>query len=186
MVAPNASGTLLLERPLDAPEFGECPVPVDLSPELFSDLDLDVTSGGSESVGSLLRAPGLALLAAVFLIEGYRWLGVIHVGTTAVGSFLFGTVGLALVALAAPWVALFLTSGRRSGSSVVRDLVAVVALATVVATGTALVVGGAPWRTIAGITDLILAATALGAVVLGERARRHTGQGIPSQSSGTR
>jgi hypothetical protein len=184
MVFPNGSGTLLLERPLDAPERSEqslsCPAvldPVDV-------LALEVVGVSGDGIGSLLRAPGLVALAATFLIEGYRWLGVIHVGTTQFGSVFFGTVGLGAVALAAPWVALFLTSNRRTGANAIADLVTVVAVAAVVATGTALVVGGPVWRVVAGTTDLVLAATALTAVILGERARRRADAAALIEPSG--
>ena len=169
MESPSTSATIVLERPT-APAGGsaqtvDCAVPVADGDQ--DGLQPEERSGG---LGFVLRAPGLALLAAVFLIEGYRWLGVIHLGTTTVGSFVFGTVGLASVALAAPVAALVLTSGRHASRWVADDTVTLIAVAVTVATGTVLVVGGPASRAVAGTADLALAASALGAVILGERA----------------
>jgi len=175
----TGSSFLLLERPTPRPrslvegrgrtaECGE-------APEQYT-RECSASAGAREDrpagLGFLLRAPGLALLAVAFLIEGYRWLGVIHLGTTWMGSLVFGTVGLALMALAAPVAALVLTSGRQASGWVVDDIVSIVAVAVTVATGTTLVVGGSAWRAVAGTVDLALAASALGAVILGERDRR--------------
>jgi len=88
------------------------------------------------------------------------------------------------VALLAPPAAFLLAADRQSAAwVVVEDLVVAVACAVAVVTGTALVVGGPVWGKVAGITDLILSATALGAVILGERAHRRaadTRTGRPS------
>jgi hypothetical protein len=97
---------------------------------------------------------------------------------------LFGTVGVALVALAAPLVALLLTSGRQSSGWVAtEDLVVVVAGGAALATATALIVGGTVWGKVAGAGDLLLAATAIGAVILGEWARRRAMEPGTGQSS---
>ena len=75
-----------------------------------------------------------------------------------------------LIALVA---ALFLRWGKQAGAPIfVLDLAVAVAASVTVATGTALVVGGPLWRDVAGVTDLFLAATALSAVLLGERRHR--------------
>jgi len=175
----STSATLVLERPTDARQrtvrTTECGGATGVANELSSENGEQEVIGG---LGFLLRAPGLMVLASVFLIEGYRWLGVLHLGGSAAGSLLFGSVGLATGALLAPFAALVLTSGRRApGVVVVEDLVIALALLVTVATGMALIVGGPAWRAVAGTSDLVLAAAALGAVILGERAhRRWTGQ----------
>ena len=143
-----------------------------------------VPGDGATDLGSLLRAPGLAVLAALFLVEGYRWLGIVHGGTTGLGSLLFGTAGLAVVAVLAPVMTAYLGRGRRTNAWVsVEDVVIVVAVAVTVTTSTALVVGGSVWRDVAGTTDLLLAATALGTVVLGERDRRRSLSATAAQMS---
>jgi hypothetical protein len=159
-VGQRKSGTLLLDRPTAEVRRG-APAPCR-------------TQGPSSPSSLRAWAPTLAVLSTVYLIEGYRWLGVIDLGGTGIGSLLFGTTGLATVALIALVAALFLRWGKQAGAPIfVLDLAVAVAASVTVATGTALVVGGPLWRDVAGVTDLFLAATALSAVLLGERARRH-------------
>jgi hypothetical protein len=171
METPDVGSTLLRAR--STQPSGECDaVRVAFRAEHTGAGDAAPVADRPGGLGFLLRAPGLVLLATAFVIEGYRWLGVIHVGTTSVGSLAFGTPGLALVALSAPVAALVLAPGRRASGSMVPDVIILVAVAVTVATGTALVVGGSAWRAVAGTVDLLLAAGALGAVILEERDRR--------------
>jgi hypothetical protein len=120
---------------------------------------------GATSPASLFRAPGLALLAAMSVLEGYRWIGVIASG----GSLPWAVAFTGVAVVGAP--ALTRTDGRRSRSAVNRVVVAAsvcVALATAVALS---VPEG--WATaVLGIADLTLAAAALVALVAGERSRR--------------
>ena len=70
------SGTLLLDRPTAEVRHG-APGPC--------------RTQGPPSPSSLRAwAPTLAVLSTVYLIEGYRWLGVIDLGGTGIGSLLFG------------------------------------------------------------------------------------------------
>jgi len=174
MDSADTSTTLVLDRRVvdasvrdgsDVVRAGRC-----------ADLEAGATEAppvdGGSGLGDLLRAPGLILLAAVFLVEGYAWLGVVHVGPSSAGAVLAGSPGRAAVALLAPLAALVLTPRRRDTGWVLEDVVLVAALGATAATGTALVVGGTAWRDVAGATDLVLAATAFGAVVAAERARR--------------
>ncbi len=125
-------------------------------------------------LGSLLAGPGLALLAAVSLVEGYRWLGVFHAGSTGGGSVLFGTVGVALVALLTPPAAAVLTPRREPGQAVrLAGTVVAVAVAVAVTTVAALAFGGHGWRQVAGAVDIVLAAVAFAAVAVGEHSRNH-------------
>lgn len=114
---------------------------------------------------SLFRAPGLALLAAVSVLEGYRWFGVITNEASRPWAVVF-----AMVAVVG---ALALT--RRIGRprrSVLQRLVVATALAAALAT--ALVLWNHDgWAAYAnGTADLALAATALVTLVTGERSRR--------------
>jgi len=113
----------------------------------------------------LLRAPGLAMLAAVSVLEGYRWLGIIANG----GSRPWTVVVAGLVLVAA--LALTRTDRGRHRPPLHRLVVsaaAVTALATV-----AVLLDDEGWATIAvGIADLTLASTAMVALVAGERSRR--------------
>jgi hypothetical protein len=123
-------------------------------------------------IGSLLRGPGLALLAALSLVEGYRWLGVFPGGSTGGGSPAFGTIGVGVVAVLTPVLAAVLTSRREPGQPIrLAGVVVAVALAVTVVTGAALVTGGHAWREAAGVTDIVLAAVAFAAVAIGEHTR---------------
>lgn len=182
----NTAMTLLLERPSPSAEEDNSPTGGAPSTEVLTDhMSPGGPDEGTDGLGFVLRAPGLALLAAVFVVEGYQWLGVLHLATTAVGSLVFGSAGLALVAPVAPLAVLLLTSGHQvKGWVVAEDSVLVAAVTVTVATGTSIVVGGTAWHAVAGAADLLFAAAALGAVVLGERARRRAA-GDPSSWSST-
>jgi hypothetical protein len=179
----STSATLLLERPERS---------VDIAPRPFACVAGSTTSGdpappsptGDPSgLGDMLRAPGLVLLATVFLIEGYSWLGVLQFRRSSAGSLLSGSAGLALFSLLAPLAAVALARGRRAGGRALEDLVLAVAVAVTIATITALVVGGPVWRAVAGTTDLFLAASVIGAVILGERARLRSSDARTDRSS---
>jgi hypothetical protein len=181
----STSATLLLERPersvaiaLLEVDCGAASVPTGPEP-------LAAPPDHASGLGFILRAPGLVLLATVFLIEGYSWLGVLRFRPASAASLLYGSVGLALLSLVAPLAAVALTRGRRVTAWALEDVVIGVAVAVTVATITALVVGGPVWRTVAGTTDLVLAATVLGTVVLGERARLRSSASRTERSSAT-
>jgi Family of unknown function (DUF6518) len=113
----------------------------------------------------LFRAPGLALLAAVSVLEGYLWLGIIGDGGSHPWAVVFA--GLAVVAA----VALTRTDRERRRSTLQRLLVST-------ATVTALAAAAVLWRDetwaarAIGIADLALASIALVSLVSGERSRR--------------
>jgi hypothetical protein len=170
----NSGTALLLDRPTAEVRRG-APAPCRVWSEAVTEEGTFGDGPQGPASPSSLRAwaPTLAVLSTVYLIEGYRWLGVIQLGGTGIGSLLFGTAGLATVALIALVAALFLRWGRQAGAPVfIQDLAVAGAASVTVATGTALVVGGPLWRDVAGVTYLFLAATALSAVLLGERRRR--------------
>ncbi len=111
------------------------------------------------------RAPGLAVLAAVSVLEGYRWFGIITNGTSRPWAVVFA--GLALVA------ALALTRTDKAGRRPpLHRLVVSAAAVTTLATMAVLWNDGGWATTAIGITDLALASTALVALVAGERSRR--------------
>jgi hypothetical protein len=176
--------TLLLEPPSPSAEDDDSPTGGGPSTGVLTD---DIPPGGPDEetggLGFVLRAPGLVLLAAIFVIEGYQWLGVLHLAGTTAGSLVFGTAGLALMALLAPLAVVLLTSGHQKGRVVTEDSVIVAAVTVTVATGTSIVVGGTAWHAVAGSADLLFAAVALGAVFLGERARRRGADTLSSWSS---
>ena len=181
----SSSATLLLERPerpersadVDLLEVGCGPASTPNESALL------LPTEDRSSLGFLIRAPGLVLLATVFLVEGYSWLGVLHLHHSPAASLLSRRLGLALLSVVAPLAAVVLTRGRRVSGWALEELVIGVAVAVTVATITALVVGGPVWRTVAGITDLVLAASVFGAVILGELARLRSSDPRTDRSS---
>lgn len=164
MPAPSPQpSVLLLERPdveadpvLDADGFGPWsvggPGPDDVAPV-------------ARVAAPLFRAPGLALLAAAGVLEGYRWLGIIASGGSRPRAVVFA--GVAVVA------ALLLTRANRARRrSTLQRLVVSTAAVTALATA-AVLWNDTGWTTWAiGIADLVLASTALVCLVSGERSRR--------------
>lgn len=114
---------------------------------------------------SLFRAPGLAVLAAWSVLEGYRWFGVIAEGGSRPWAVVF--------AVAAAGCALTLTRADRwRRHAGVQRLVVIAATAVVLATA-AVLWNHRGWSTeVLGIADLALATAALAALVAGERSRR--------------
>ena len=171
MADESTSATLLLQRPVATAAVDVLEVEGrDACTPIESAL-LPSPTADRSGLGFLLRAPGLVLLATVFLVEGYAWLGVVHLYHLSSATLLSGRIGLALLSVLAPLAAVVLTRGRRATGWALEDLVIGVAVAVTFATVTALVVGGPAWRTVAGVTDLILAASVFGVVILGERGR---------------
>jgi hypothetical protein len=179
----STSATLLLERPERSADVDELEVGCGPASSPIESALLPSPAGERTSLGFLVRAPGLVLLATVFIVEGYCWLGVLHLHHASGASLLSGRVGLALLSVAAPLAAVVLSRGRRVAGWVLEDLVIGVAVGVTVATITALVVGGPVWRTVAGITDLVLAASVFGAVILGELARQRPSDPRSDRSS---
>jgi hypothetical protein len=122
---------------------------------------------------SVYRAPGLALMAAVSILEGYKWLGVIPVDRSLLANLVFGRVGAAvfaaLILAAAVLVARPEGDRRRSPS----QRLVLLAAGTVAAATVAFVFihGSATARWLGG-ADLTLAAVVLGTLVAAERSRR--------------
>jgi hypothetical protein len=114
---------------------------------------------------ALFRAPGLALLAAVSVLEGYRWIGVIANS----GSRPWG-VAFAAVAV---FGGLALTRAEQGQPrSTIQRTLATTAVAVALATVVVLWNHEGWTAVVLGIADLTLASTALAALVAGERARR--------------
>src|ERR1035438_7230404 len=89
-VGHRNSGTDLLYRPTVEVRRG-APAPCRAWPEgATEDGTFGDVSRGSAGPSKLLAwAPALAVPSTVYLIEGSRWLGVIHLGGTGIGSLLF-------------------------------------------------------------------------------------------------
>jgi hypothetical protein len=122
---------------------------------------------------TVYRAPALALVAAVSILEGYKWLGVIPADRSPLSNLVFGRAGAAvfavLIVAAAALLARPAAGQRRSTSQwLVLVTAGTVAAATVVYT--AVTTSAATW--LLGPADLALAAVVLGTLVAAERSRR--------------
>jgi len=157
------SSVLLLERRPVEPD-GAAPVVAPRSPARAATIVRDAPTRPQES---LLLAPGLALLAAAGVLEAYRWFGIVTDGAGRPVA-----VGFVVLALATA-LALTRPSGRGPRTPVGR---AVVTAAGIVSLATAWVLWdhGRWARATVGVADLLLASTALAALVVGERSRRRS------------
>ena len=133
-----------------------------------------------------LRSPGLVLLAAAALLEGYRQLGVVDVGRSWLSTFVSGRVGTALVAGAFLSAALVLSRwGWESSRSPGRIAVPAAGSAVVLASLVQIVTHGPAAGRAVDVADLVLAAASAGTVVLAEHARRRAGEDDTTRSDGT-
>jgi hypothetical protein len=132
---------------------------------------------GVSTTEAVFRSPGLALLAAVSILEGYRWIGVIPVDGSRLSLFVFGRVGAAVFAGLALASAVALTGAAPRRRT--RDQWLVVALASLVVMATcALAAASADWtRYGLGAADLALATASVAALIVVERGRRAERQG---------
>lgn len=122
---------------------------------------------------SVYRAPGLALLAAISILEGYKWLGVIPGDRSPLSNLVFGRPGAVVLATLTLVAAALLT---RPGAGPPRPagqrlmLLAAGAVGAVTAVFVATDASAATgWL---GAADLTLAAIVLGSLVAAERSRR--------------
>ena len=138
------------------------------------DWDVMPSDGGAPRLtGAGFRSPVLVLLASVALLAGYRLLGVIHGGDSALSTFASSRIGAALAGLVLPLAAVALSRTDTDGTRPAGRTVVLIASATMmVAALLVLVIGGSVATTLLGVADLMLAAAALGAVALAERINR--------------
>jgi hypothetical protein len=119
------------------------------------------------------RAPGLALLAAVSILEGYKWLGVIAGDRSPLSNLVFGRVGAAVfAALILAGAVLLARPGREQRRSPGYRLVVLAATTVAVATVVFVSIPGSATARWLGAADLTLAAVVLGSLVAAERSRR--------------
>jgi hypothetical protein len=120
-----------------------------------------------------LRSPGLALLATVCLLEGYKWIGALPASDSRFSALVFSRPGALVFAVLVTALALGLT---RSGGELRRSLPrAAVALASAVVMSASVVLAAATkavTKDVVGLTDLVLAMALVGALVAGERRQR--------------
>ena len=170
----SSSSLLLLERPNEQQQQ----VLVDLDVVLNSKRPKRESTGAPISHPSLdadpaLRSPGLALIAAVALLEGYKRLDLMPAGTSRVSTLLFSHGGAVVFGVVA--VAAAVLSTRTAGPSlrkVTRNLMIVGTLAVVAATTFLLTSGPGAASTVLGAADLVLASAATMALVFSEHRKR--------------
>jgi hypothetical protein len=150
---------------------------------VFGPVDL---GGGADAAGSTpsaagfdptLRSPGLALLATVCLLEGYKWIGALPASDSRLSTLVFSRPGALVFAVLVTALALGLT---RSGGELRRSRPhAAVALASVVVMSASVVLAAttnAATKDVVGLADLVLATALVGALVAGERRLRRAGK----------
>ncbi len=138
-----------------------------------------VAAGSTPSAAGFdptLRSPGLALLATVCLLEGYKWIGALPASDSRISALVFSRPGALVFAVLVTALALGLT---RSGGELRRSRPhAAVALATVVVMSASVVlaaVTNAATKDVVGLADLVLATALVAALVAGERRLRRAG-----------
>jgi lysylphosphatidylglycerol synthetase-like protein (DUF2156 family) len=120
-----------------------------------------------------LRSPGLALLATVCLLEGYKWIGALPASDSRFSALVFSRPGALVFAVVVTALALGLT--RAAGELRRSRPHAAVALASVVVMSASVVLTAATnaaTKDAVGLADLVLATALAGALVAGERRQR--------------
>jgi hypothetical protein len=166
------SATILLERP-DVPAVERCepgsveawwgPPPADLVAG-----PVRVSSGS----GSAFRTSGLALLAAVSVLEGYKWIGAIPVSNSHLSGLLFGRGGALVFAGFAAAAVVALTRPDRGRRPVSHTVVVLAAVMLMAATAVLATSSGTPSRLVVGLSDLTLAVALAGSLAVAERRKR--------------
>jgi hypothetical protein len=144
---------------------------------VFGPVDLggaaDASAAGFDPT---LRSPGLALLATVCLLEGYKWIGALPASDSRFSALVFSRPGALVFAVLVTALALGLT---RSGGELRRSKPhAAVALASVVVMSASVVltaVTNAATKDVVGLADLVLATALVATLVAGERRLRRAG-----------
>lgn len=176
--------TLLLERPED----GAGAVPDDLSdiqpwrPRHVSGRRPAQPAVPVPGREHLLAPPGMALLAAVCILEGYKWIGAIPAGDSRLSTIAFSRGGALVFTVLATAAAVTLVRADPEGSRTLSQRLVLPATAVLIASTVVLIAStGTLAKDILGIADLALASALAGALVAGERRRRSSRRGAPSR-----
>jgi hypothetical protein len=155
---------LLLERPVARPLPDESELPEPL-PSSWSG-PRGAEQWGPPRRGPWFVAPGLALLAALAILEGYRWIGLMANGGARPSAVAFAGVAVT--------VSLVVTRSARPGGGDPSPRIVSVGSGLVVLTTVAVLFTDERWAAVAvGASDLALASVALGWLLAGERSKRH-------------
>jgi hypothetical protein len=170
------STVLLLDRP--PVSAARCARParvpvVSLSTPAPEPMAEDDRARRAVGLDSVYRAPALALVAAVSILEGYKWLGVIPADRSPLSNLVFGRAGAAVFAgLIVAAAALLARPGNQQRRSSTQRLVLLTTGAVAGATVVFVAVHGSFASGLLGAADLALAAVVLGSLAAAERRRR--------------
>jgi hypothetical protein len=182
--AGEHASVLLLERPPTTAREGAGDLGAERPPREHGD---EATARPDTTlptdVASALRSPGLALLAAISILEGYRWLGVIPAGGSRGSALSSGRPGAMLFCGLALPVAVALTRAAGRRRSATQTLVALAAAGVGAATLWVVVADGVLARATFGTAAMGLAAAAIGALIASERRKRAAEHSVSSGSS---
>ena len=145
------------------------------------------TTGPATEREPVLASPGLALLAAVSILEGYRWIGVIPSGDSRLSSLASGRGGAIAFAVLATAAVLLLTRADGGRRPLLQRL-ARLATAVVIASSVALLAATATAtaaKDAVGVSDLLLASALAGVLIAGERRRRAGRPGTTTAKGGS-
>ena len=183
------TSTILLERPGDAPRS----VPMvaagsSRAPRHADDATLPGPSPRRSSVTQpALPSPGMALLAAISILEGYKWIGAIPTSDSRLSVLVFGRAGAVVFAGVAAVTVLALTRVDRGGRRPRPQKLILLATVAVMASSIVLLwTGGTVGRHACGVADLALASSLAGAIVVGQWRQRAARQGrTPTRPGGS-
>jgi len=129
----------------------------------------------------------LALLAAISILEGYKWIGAIPTSHSHLSVLVFGRAGAVVFAGVAVVTGLALTRVDSGGHRPLPQKL--ILLATVAVMASTIVLwsaGGTAGRDACGVADLALASALAGALVVGQWRQRAAGQGrTPTRPGGS-
>jgi len=169
--AANRSPDLLVDPP--GPEVGTAGAPSTGGSWTLPVPTAEPAPAGRRELESAFRAPALALVAAVAIIAGYRWLGVIPASGSRLSSLVFDRAGVLVLAVGIALVALAVTRPAAHGRRPWRHRLVVLASLVVVTASVVLAwLPGTGTRHALGVCDLVLASAIAGVLIIDERRRR--------------
>lgn len=132
---------------------------------------------GTESVTERISSsPATGVVAAVAILEGYRWLGVIPGPAPGLSALVFGRAGALIVALSTVAIVWAVRRPRRGGHrSPVERAALGAAWIAVIAASVAAVEGSRATGDTFGVAELVVACLAAATLVLDERRRKRAG-----------
>jgi hypothetical protein len=134
----------------------------------------------------VLSSPGMALLGAVSILEGYRWIGAIPSSDSRLSTLVSSRGGAVAFALLATVAVLVLTRAGEGGRRTRPQLLVRLATAAVIASSVAVLLAGTGTlaKDAVGVSDLLLASALAGVLIAVERTRRVRRHGAITSARG--